>query len=127
MIDNICVVADKVSGKWQGKIIEMTNGWLKHILTCLLEQSKVPMLVVKYENLKSNLFMEVKRMLDFLEVPYTDQDIECTVKSNIESFHRQHHDKSFYPYTPEQRQSIIDVIKEANEVLNQYGIDYDTD
>jgi len=128
-MNEFCIVADKISDIWQVRVTQLMNKWLKHITTCLQEQSevKLPLLVVKYENLKSNLFMELKRMLDFLEIPYTDQDIECTVNSNVESFHRQHHDKSFDPYSPEQRKLIINIIKEANEILNQYGVDYDTD
>ncbi|XP_065907634.1 WSCD family member CG9164-like [Dysidea avara] len=116
----------EVSDKWQEKVIRMKNEWLRHITTCL-QSAEVPILVVKFENLKSNLFVEVKRMLDFLEVPYTDRDIECTINSNVESFHRQHHDKTFDPYSPQQKQSILDIIREANVILNQFDVNYDID
>jgi len=126
--DTVFIIAGEFSEKWQQKVVLMMNGWLKHITTCLHSEVKLPVLVVKYENLKSNLFMELKRMLDFLEVPYTDQDIECTVNSNAaESFHRKHHDRSFDPYSPQQRQSMHETIKEANVMLNEFGVDYDTD
>jgi len=105
----------------------MEKGWLHHVTNCLQPQIKLPMLIVKFENLKSNLFSELKRMLDFLEVPYTDEDIECTVNSKSDSFHRSHHDRSYDPYSPQQRQSIFKVIKEANVVLNKFGVNYDTD
>jgi len=105
----------------------MKTGWLHHITTCLHTEFNLPILVVKYENLKSNLHMELKRMLDFLEVPYTDQDIECTVNSNIESFHRKHHNKFSDPYSTKQRRSIVDKLKEANLILNNYDVNYDTD
>ena len=119
--------ADKVSESWKENVEKMEQGWLRHVTNCTQLHIKIPTLIVKFENLKSNLFVELKRMLDFLEVPYTDEDIECTVNSKSDSFHRIHHDKSFNPYSPQQRQSIVNVIKEANVVLNQFGINYDTD
>jgi len=122
-----CIVAGDVHELWQERVKSMKSGWLRHITACLHKQFNLPMLVVKYENLKSNLYMELKRMLDFLEVPYTDQDIECTVNSNIESFHRKHHNKFSDPYSPKQRKSILDKVKEANLILNNYDVNYDTD
>jgi len=62
-------------------------------------------------------------MLDFIGVSYTESDLQCTVKSTAETFHRKH-DKEFDPYTPEQRQVILQEIKTVSEILHRYNITY---
>ena len=49
-----------------------------------------PVLIVGYENLMKNTYTELKKMLDFIGYPYSEDDILCTVKSSGENFHRNH-------------------------------------
>jgi len=62
-------------------------------------------------------------MMEFLEFPYTEDDLQCTIKSAVEGFHRTHKNVTD-PFTPEQRRLVSAQIKLANEVLHQYGIKY---
>ena len=71
----------------------------------------------------TDLHTELKRMMEFLEFPYTEDDLQCTINSALEGFHRKH--KNFTdPYTPEQRRNVLAVIQLANKVLLPFNISY---
>ena len=80
-------------------------------------------MVIQYERLSTNLYTELRKMLDFLGVSYTESDIQCTIKSTTETFHRKH-DKNFDPYTPEQRRLILREIQAVGKILHKYNIIY---
>ena len=67
------MLTDRVSGQWKQVVTEMSNKWVHHIQECL-QPHHIPMLVVKYENLKANLLTELRIILDFLGHDYTNQD-----------------------------------------------------
>ena len=96
--------------------------WGDHIRKHL-GSKKTPLLVVKYENLLADLHTELKRIMEFLNFPYTEDDLQCTINSAMEGFHRKH-DNITDRYTPEQRRLVLTQIKLANEVLHHYNITY---
>jgi len=81
-------------------------------------------LVVKYENLLTDLHIELKRMMEFLKFAYTEDDLQCTIDSTLEVFHRKHKKNVTDPYTPDQRKLVSAQIKLANNVLRHYNISY---
>jgi len=81
--------------------------------------------VVKYENLLTDLHSELKRMMEFLEFPFTEDDLQCTINSTFEGFHRKHNNKKVInPYTPQQRKVVSAQVELANEILRHYNISY---
>jgi len=62
-------------------------------------------------------------MMEFLEFPYTEDDLQCTINSALEGFHRKHKNITD-PYTPEQRRNVSAVIQLANKVLLPFNISY---
>jgi len=80
-------------------------------------------LVIKYENLVTDLHTELKRMMEFLELPYTKDDLQCTIKSTIEGFHRKRKN-DVDPYTPELRKIVLKQVQLANKILHPYNISY---
>ena len=115
-------LTDKNSDQWTRDVTRMSNGWLTHIRLCLKPHHNST-LVVKFENLKANLMVELRRILDFLGYHYTEDDLLCTIQSNSDQFHRKH-TTDFDPYTPEQRSNVGSVIQKANELLSWYNITY---
>jgi len=107
---------------WVGVVIKYSEKWRVHVET-YLNTTKTPTLVVKYENLLTDLHTELKRMMRFMEFPYTEDDLRCISKSTLEGFHRKHKNITD-PYTPEQRQIVYTQIQLANNVLHQYNITY---
>lgn len=88
-----------------------------------LESNNTPILVIQYEKLQTNVDGELRRMLDFLEHPYTEDDIQCTVHSGMSGFHR-NHTKKFDPYTPSQKQFVLHQINSVSKTLYKYNINY---
>jgi len=62
-------------------------------------------------------------MVDFIGVPYTESDLQCTINSNSETFHRKH-DHHLDPFTKTQRQLFHQKIHLANKTLQPYNITY---
>ena len=106
---------------WKKAVVTYSKTWGKHVQ--ILDSLKTPILVVKYENLLTDLHTELKRMMEFLKIPYTEEGLQCTIKSTIEGFHRKH-DKVNDPFTAEQRELVQAQINLANEVLHHYNISY---
>ena len=71
-----------------------------------------PILVVKYEDLKSDVLTQLKRMLEFLNVPYSDEELEKRLSEDYRGFHRLHKRDDFEHFTPEQRQFVLTGVQE---------------
>lgn len=108
--------------KWDKIVKRYIIKWVDHI-DDWLKPSKRLVLVVQYENLRKNLDGELRRMLDFLEHPYNEEDIQCTVHSAMDGFHR-NHTRNFDPYTPSQKQFVLQQLRKVRNTLRIYNIDY---
>jgi len=82
--------------------------------------TKIPVLMIGYENLVKNTSTELRKMLDFLKHPYTEDDIQCAV-SNAELFHRSH-TKTVNPYNPEVEKFVLNEIKKIDGRLQKHNI-----
>ena len=71
----------------------------------------------------NNLPSVIKQILDFIEHPYTEDDINCAINSPNEQFHRKH-SRIFDPYTLSQKQYIHKQINSLNYIFKQYNISY---
>ena len=89
-----------------------------------LSFSQVPVLIVGYENMKKDSYTEIKKMLDFIGFPYTENEILCAVKSSGETFHRNHTRKYGHPYSQELQNYVLDVIREVDTRLLKHNISY---
>ena len=78
------------------------------------------MLVVGYDNLMNDTYTELKRMLDFVEYPYSEDNVLCAVKSS-ENFHRKHM-KDLQVYSTELQQTVVSVIRQVYQNLLKYNI-----
>ena len=68
-------------------------------------------------------YTELKRMLDFTEYPYSEDDLLCTIKSSGEGFHRNHSKKHLVnPYSPELQEFVLNQIKTVDAKLLEHGI-----
>ena len=108
--------------EWDKAVQLKADEWRQHIEQWM-QSSELPTLVLCYEEMVTDVYKEIKNMLDFIEYPYTEDDIQCTVKSTNEKFHRKH-TRSFDPYTPEQRDYIMKQVASVNHILKQYNINY---
>ena len=77
--------------------------------------------IVGYENLKKNTYTELKKILDFLEYPYTEDDILCAVRSPNEAFHR-NHTKGLHPFSSSVQKFVLNEIRQVNTTLLKHNI-----
>ena len=68
------------------------------------------LLVVKYEDLKKDTINEAERMLMFLKVPFSREDLKKRLSEDFEQFHRPH-PKKFEYFTPEQEKRVCERVE----------------
>ena len=95
------------------RYVKITNSWLS---------TKIPTIVVRYEDLVKDTRTQLQRMLEFLQYPYTEERLDCVMKNQIETFHRKHHE--FDPFTDQQKQEFIKVMKQVEPLFNLYNTSY---
>ena len=87
-----------------------------------LSYKKFPVLIVGYDNLKKDTYTELKRMLDFIGHPYTEEDVSCTIRNSGEAFHRNHTWKNVQAYSPELQEFVLNEIKQVDAALLKHNI-----
>ena len=97
--------------------------WQQTIFAWLVNNMDHPVIVIKYEDLKVNPSRELRRMLDFLRVPYTEAQFQRVVNNGYEKFKRHHSPRDDYDhYTSEQRAFVNSVIRTTHSVLKEYHL-----
>ena len=76
-----------------------------------------PILIVYYEDLTHSAVKEIIRILNFLDIPYTMNDVQKM--SGFDQFHRNHTD-AFEHYTKEQKQLINNIISWVISSVTKY-------
>ena len=91
-------------------------------VTQWLNYNEFPVLIVGYENLKKDTYTELKKILDFIGHPYTEDDLVCAVKNSGDSFHRKHTRKDLHPFSAELQKAVLDEIKQVDAGLLKHNI-----
>ena len=105
---------------WDAKVKRASHKW-KRIVTQWLNVNEFSVLIVGYENLMKDTYNELKRILDFIGYPYSEDDVLCAVKSS-DFFHRHHTKKRLNPYSPELQEFVLNEIKDVHASLLKYNI-----
>ena len=81
--------------------------------------------MIKYENLLTNLRTELIRMMKYLEYPFTEEDLVCTMKSNTNFFHRAHdHSNDTEYFMHSEVDLVYNHIKLVDKFLKNHNISY---
>ena len=67
--------------------------------------------MVKYEDLQRNATRQVKRILNFLQVPHRDKEVDERLTQGFNSFHRSH--------KPGQRGRVLRAINDTIQLINR--------
>lgn len=99
-------------------------GIIEHwVLGGLKQRKKV--LVVHYEDLKENKTKIVKKILDFLNVDYSEKELQLKLRERDDRFHRKHI-QDFDHFTIEQRDFVNHVLGNTQYMLRtsklQHGV-----
>ena len=100
--------------------MENWEAMINHLL--INKSDSNPVLLVKYEDLKSDPYQEVERMLMFLDVK-VKKDVRDRLKNGFHAFHR-NHTYTFDHYTVEQKIYMNEVINRVSKQLQYHNVDY---
>lgn len=78
-----------------------------------------PVLVVRYEDLKIDALTQVKRMLDFLGFPYTENELLKRMAEDYDTFHRPSQ-QDFEHFTPKQKVFLQGIVRRTVSLLKEY-------
>ena len=107
---------------WDWFIQYKSTLWSYQIKTWL-DQTKVPVHIVQYENLVANTKQELKKVLQFLTHPVSEKILDCVMEASQGYFKRNRH-LNFDPYSQENVATVLSIIRQATPLLEKYGISY---
>ena len=83
------------------------------------------MLVVHYENVKFDVLTEMRKILNFFDMPISEKRLECLFKHKDGLFHREPtKSPDVVPFNKEIRSAMDNVISHVNEnILKKRGYD----
>ena len=108
------VLDDKFLIKYADKYFNTLAIWL---------DGHIPVVVVRYEDLLKDTRTQLRRMLDFLEFPYTEERLDCVINHQVQTFHRKH-SHNFDPFSPALHRKFLQVMKQVEPLLNKYDVSY---
>ena len=79
------------------------------ISSYIIKRRQQSVLVVRYEDIKTDTLGEVKRMLDFLKYPYSDAELRGKLEEDFTTFYR-NHSYSFDHFTASQKDYFNDIV-----------------
>lgn len=106
--------------EWNKYITRRVYVWQNYFYNWTLNNMSKPILVVRFEDLKSDLIGQVKRMLDFLQFPYLEDELNSRLADGFGKFQRIHDGDDFEHFTANQRVFIRTVVLETIEKLRQH-------
>ena len=92
--------------------------WQQYFIGWIVNGRGHPVLVVRYEDLKTDKIGQVKRMLDFLRVPYSEDELQKRMEADLGTFRRKHHGE-FEHFTSKQRDYVRQKIAETLDYLKK--------
>ena len=111
------------NNKWKEFVNIVVKQAFPDLVRYWLGEVDIPTVVVKYEDMLTDLGAQIKKMLDFLQVTYSKEDIDCVTSSNLNKYRRVHK-FNFDPYTPQLRKLVINGLKMVEPILNKHGVSY---
>ena len=109
------------NSNWNDFVHEQATIWEQTVLAWIANNHNHPVLVVKYEDIKNNTQAEMRRMLDFLQVPYSSSRLNEVVARGYRMYQREHSD-TFDHYTSGQRDIVRSAIERVSKSLRENGL-----
>ena len=107
---------------WQAVIDKQLMRWKGMMMNLVVKVGRRPVLLVKYEDLQANATKEVLRMLEFLRIPHTPDQVAAILKEREFTRYYRNHTDDFEHYTPEQKKSFNTAIIYIIEQLRRAGL-----
>lgn len=115
---------NRTGSKWDWFVEFKGISW-SFALHTWLSQSQIPVHVVQYEKLVSDVRRELEKMLVFLGYHVSNTTMDCVTANSSGKFKRTDH-LNFNPFSTENRALVNRIIRQAAPLLAQHGIKYNT-
>lgn len=92
------------------------------MMNLVVKVGRRPVLLIKYEDLQANATKEVLRMLEFLRIPHTPDQVAAILKEREFTRYYRNHTDDFEHYTPEQKKSFNTAILYIIDQLRRAGL-----
>ena len=102
-----------VTEKWTSFSEEYLNNWIQRLSNWVLDNHRHPVHVVSYEDLKRDTVKEVEKILDFLQFPYTHEEVVERLRVDYTDFQRVHIHDDFQHFSPEQKEKLQTTLQTA--------------
>lgn len=103
-----------------------TSKWKKIIQNWIIagvKHKRMKVLVIKYEDLRRNQTAQVQRMLDFLQIKYSMENLESQLSVHYKDFHRKHEENhNFRHFTNYQKSNIVQMIKSTMDEIKHSNL-----
>ena len=103
--------------KWDNFLHWYMDVWGKRLTKWVINETSHQVHIVRYEDLSTDTFGEVKKILQFLKIPHDDKEVQMRLLEDVEHFHREHVNDDYEHFTPEQKEfaraTLLNVIKQA--------------
>ena len=109
-------LGDKI--EWEEFTKMFIKVWESYFDGWVLSGMKRDLLVVKFEDLKKDTINEAERMLMFLKVPFSREDLKKRLSEDFKQFHRPH-PKKFEYFTPEQEKHVRERVESVVALLKR--------
>ena len=106
---------------WNEHITRKVYVWQNYFYNWLLNNVSKPILVVRFEDLKTDLIGQMKRMLDFVQLPYMEDDLRSRLSEGFDKFQRIHDGEDFKHFTAQQREFVKSVVLDTIKTLRLHG------
>lgn len=104
------------NSKWEHFVHEEAMTWYQTVKGWVMNNMKHPILVVKYEDMVQNTKLELERILEFVQVPYSRQQLVRVVEAGYREYKRPH-DVEFEHYTVKQKEYVCSLVAAVAPVL----------
>ena len=106
--------------KWGSYVNSSVTEWKQYFISLIQNGIRMNQLflIIRYEDIKSDTLSQVKKMMNFLKIPVSDELLEVRMSTGYERFHRPH-PQELEHYTPEQKQQVLGVVKEVINMLQK--------
>lgn len=95
--------------------------WQQTVLGWLLNNMNHPVLPIRYEDLLMDTERELGKILNFVQVPYSRQQLHSVVQSGYSEYHRPH-GVEFEHYTASQKNYVRAIVQSTSNLLRNLNI-----
>ena len=115
----VCMYAGN-NPKWNSFVMRKIKVWQQYFLGWAIKGLTRPVLVLRYEDLETDRIGQMKRMLDFLRVPYSEVGLQQRMTVDLGALHQQHR-SDFEHFTPKQKEFVRRAISGTLEFLRRWN------